>query len=79
MAVSSACRKTDWIVVAQIPAMVSQEQFAMIQEKLKHHQSIARRNNTKHAYLLRAMVSCGLCHLACTGRSAKRGHANSSL
>lgn len=65
----------DWIVVAQIPAMVSQEQFAMIQEKLKHNQSIARRNNTKHAYLLRAMVSCGLCHLACTGRSAKRGHA----
>lgn len=65
----------DWIVVAQIPAIVSQEQFAMIQEKLKHNQSVARRNNTKHPYLLRAMVSCGLCHLACTGRSAKRGHA----
>jgi site-specific DNA recombinase len=47
----------DWIVVAQIPAIVSQEQFEMIQEKLKHNQSIASRNNTKHQYLLRAMGS----------------------
>jgi len=64
----------DWIVVAQIPAIVSQEQFEMIQEKLKHNQSIASRNNTKHQYLLRAMISCGLCHLACTGRTTDTGH-----
>jgi len=68
----------DWIVVAHIPVIVSQEQFAMIQEKLKHNQSIASRNNTKHQYLLRAMVSCGLCQLACTGRTADTGHANSA-
>ncbi len=65
----------DWIVVAQIPAIVSQEQFDVIQEKLKHNQSIASRNNKKHQYLLRAMVSCGLCHLACTGRMTNTGHA----
>ena len=65
----------DWIVVAQIPAIVSQEQFEMIQEKLKHNQSIASRNNTKHQYLLRAMISCGLCHLACTGRTTDTGHS----
>jgi len=64
----------DWIVVAQIPAIVSQEQFEMIQEKLKHNQSIASRNNTKHQYLLRAMISCGLCQLACTGRTTDTGH-----
>ena len=64
----------DWIVVAQIPAIVSQEQFDMIQEKLKHNQSVASRNNTKHQYLLRAMISCGLCHLACTGRTTDTGH-----
>ena len=40
----------DWIVVAQIPAIVSQEQFEMIQEKLKHNQSIASRNKGS-AYL----------------------------
>jgi site-specific DNA recombinase len=65
----------DWIVVAHIPAIVSQEQFEMIQEKLKHNQSVASRNNTKHQYLLRAMVSCGLCQLACTGRTTDTGHA----
>jgi len=68
----------DWIVVAHIPAIVSQEQFAMIQEKLKHNQSVASRNNTKHQYLLRAMVSCGLCQLACTGRTTDTGHADSA-
>jgi len=65
----------DWIVVAQIAAIVSQEQFEVVQEKLKHNQSIASRNNKKHQYLLRAMVSCGLCHLACTGRTTDTGHA----
>jgi site-specific DNA recombinase len=64
----------EWIVVAHIPAIISQEQFEMIQEKLKHNQSIASRNNTKHQYLLRAMISCGLCHLACTGRTTDTGH-----
>ncbi len=47
----------EWIVVAHIPAIVSQEQFDMLQEKLKHNQSIASRNNKKHQYLLRAMRS----------------------
>jgi site-specific DNA recombinase len=65
----------DWIVVAQIPPIASQEQFEMLQEKLKHNQSIASRNNKAHQYLLRAMVSCGLCHLACTGRTTDTGHA----
>jgi site-specific DNA recombinase len=64
----------DWIVVAQIAAIISQEQFEMVQEKLKHNQSLASRNNTVHQYLLRAMVSCGLCQLACTGRTTDTGH-----
>jgi site-specific DNA recombinase len=68
----------DWIVVAQIPAIISQAQFEVIQEKLKHNQSIASRNNKAHQYLLRAMVSCGLCHLACTGRTTDTGHADSA-
>jgi site-specific DNA recombinase len=65
----------EWIVVAHIPAIVSQEQFDMLQEKLRHNQSLASRNNKKHQYLLRAMVSCGLCQLACTGRTTDTGHA----
>jgi site-specific DNA recombinase len=55
---------------------VSQEQFEQVQAKLAHNQQFARRNNTAHPYLLRALVSCGKCHLACTGRSdARYGYA----
>lgn len=50
----------EWIVVAQIPSIVSQEQFDLIQAKLKQNQSYASRNNKAHQYLLRAMISCGL-------------------
>jgi len=47
----------EWIVVAHIPALVSQEQFDLLQEKRKHNQSVASRKNTKHQSLLRAMGS----------------------
>ncbi len=43
----------------------------MVQAKLAHNQSFAKRNNTSHQYLLRAMLSCGLCRLSCNGRSSK--------
>ena len=39
----------------------------MVQAKLAHNQSFAKRNNTSHQYLLRAMLSCGLCGLSCNG------------
>ncbi len=65
----------EWVAVTQIPAIVSQEQFDLVQAKLAHNQHFARRNNTSHPYLLRALVSCGMCHLACTGRSSKLGYA----
>lgn len=64
-----------WIVVAQVPAILSQEQFEQVQARLAHNQQFARRNNNSHAYLLRALVSCGTCHLACTGRSSQAGYA----
>jgi site-specific DNA recombinase len=58
----------EWEAVAQIPAIVTQEQFDLVQSKFAHNQQYARRNNTAHPYLLRALVSCGACHLSCTGR-----------
>src|SRR6266536_277037 len=61
----------EWIEVGQVPAIVSKEQFEMVQAKLAHNQSFAKRNNTSHPYLLRAMLSCGLCGLSCNGRSSK--------
>jgi site-specific DNA recombinase len=65
----------EWIAVAQVPAIVSQEQFDLVQAKLAHNQQFARRNNTAHQYLLRALVSCGVCRLSCMGRNREGGYA----
>jgi site-specific DNA recombinase len=58
-----------WILVGQVPAVVSQTHFEEVQAKLATNRSFARRNNTAHRYLLRALVSCGCCGLACTARA----------
>src|SRR5262245_14410344 len=72
--VSSVRRPPEqWILVATIPAVVSPEVFAQVQAKLAHNQGFARRHNTAHHYLLRALVSCGRCGLACTGRTVHPG------
>jgi len=55
----------EWIPVGTVPAIVTQEQFDLVAEKLSHNQSVASRNNKKNTYLLRALVSCGKCGLAC--------------
>jgi site-specific DNA recombinase len=65
----------EWIPVATIPAVVSQEQFALVREKLAHNQAFARRRNTAHCYLLRALVSCGRRQSACTAQTSASGHA----
>ena len=58
-----------WIPVATIPALISREQFDRVQAKLARNQQFARRHNTAHDYLLRALVSCGVCQMACAGRT----------
>ncbi len=60
-----------WIEVARIPAIIGQEEFDLVQAKLAQNIQYAGRNNTAHAYLLRSMVSCGLCRMACIGRFIK--------
>jgi site-specific DNA recombinase len=58
---------TDWIEVCQVPMIVSQERFEQVQAKLRENASLASRNNTAHPYLLKSLVSCGLCRGACVG------------
>jgi len=65
----------EWVAVTQVPAIVSQEHFDRVQAKLAHNQQFACRNNSAYPYLLRALVSCGTCQLACTGRSSRGGYA----
>ena len=60
-----------WILVGQIPAIVSQECFEQVQAKLKQNQQFARRNNKAHTYLLRALVNCGLCRMSCSGQTRR--------
>jgi site-specific DNA recombinase len=62
----------DWIEVP-VPPIVSEESFAQVQAKLDANQQGAARN-TRHEYLLRALVSCGACRLACTGRQTGAGY-----
>lgn len=54
-----------WITVP-VPALVSAEQFELVRRRLAANQQGARRSTT-HPYLLRGLVSCGVCHLACVG------------
>ena len=66
--------REDWIAVAPVPPIVTQELFDRVQDKLARNRQFARRNNTAHPYLLRALVSCGVCGLACFGRCMPTGH-----
>jgi site-specific DNA recombinase len=60
--------------VASIPALVSEERFAQAQAKLARNRAFARRHNTAHAYLLRALVSCGGCRSSCLCRTIHPGY-----
>ena len=71
MTTSMPTSPDQWIVVGHIPALVSQQSFAQVQGKLKTNQPFARRNNRAQSYLLRALVSCGCCQLACTGQTRR--------
>jgi site-specific DNA recombinase len=62
----------DWIAVP-VPQIVAEETFAQVQAKLDTNQQGAARN-TRHPYLLRALVSCGVCRLSCTVRQTQPGY-----
>jgi len=62
----------DWIEVP-VPPIVSEDTFAQVQAKLDTNQQGAARN-TRHEYLLRALVSCGTCRLSCTARQTGAGY-----
>jgi site-specific DNA recombinase len=66
--------REEWVEAGSIPALVTRKQYELVQEKLERNRQFAARNNTAHDYLLRALISCGLCGLACTGRTAGVGY-----
>ena len=64
----------DWLPI-HVPALISQATFDAAQGRLERNSRTARRNNTTYQYLLRGLVSCGQCHLACTGRTSQSGYS----
>jgi site-specific DNA recombinase len=65
--------RTEWIEVGTIPAIISPEIFAQVEEKLARNQQLAMRNAHAERYLLRALVSCGVCRHCCSGRTCPKG------
>jgi site-specific DNA recombinase len=63
----------EWIPIA-VPATIGEEEFSRVQEKLAANQERAPRNNTRHPYLLRALVSCGQCRLSAPARMTWDGY-----
>jgi site-specific DNA recombinase len=70
-----ATPRETWIPICTIPALVSQELFDRVQQKLVQNQRFARRNTRHDQYLLRALVSCGMCQSSCLARRLKSGHS----
>ena len=66
----------EWIAIP-VPAIVRPETFAAAQAHWSRNTQMARRHNTTHEYLLRGLVSCGPCQLACTGRTLPPGYHDS--
>jgi site-specific DNA recombinase len=64
--------RADWIAIP-VPAIIAQELFERTQIKLEHNRRSAKRNNAKHEYLLRCLVSCGRCRCACSARHTVTG------
>ncbi len=64
----------DWIGIP-VPAIVSQELYDAAQQRLDENKHMSRRNNHKHDYLLRALVSCGQCRLSSAGRMVHPGYS----
>jgi site-specific DNA recombinase len=69
-----ALPREDWIAVASVPVIVDEETFGRVQARLSQNRAFAARNNTAHPYLLRGLVSCGACGLACAGRHLRPGY-----
>ena len=63
----------DWINIP-IPAIVSQEMFDQVQAKLSVNRQTSPRNNKSYRYLLRGLVSCGICRLGANGRMQFPGY-----
>ena len=59
----------DWILIP-VPALVSEDLFATVQEQLAENRKVARERRRGAAYLLQGLVVCRRCGYAFYGKSA---------
>jgi site-specific DNA recombinase len=59
----------EWIEVA-VPVLVSETIWQQAQERLAMNQKFAARNNSRHFYLLRGLLVCGVCGRTLVGRTS---------
>jgi len=62
-----------WIPIP-VAAIVTQETYDLAQARLEQNKQMARRNNDTNDYLLRSLVSCARCRLACQGVTIGTGY-----
>jgi site-specific DNA recombinase len=58
--------REQWIAIP-VPAIIEQEYWDRAQEQLARNAKLSFRNNQKHNYLLRCLLTCGACGLAMHG------------
>ncbi|MGI4800542.1 MAG: recombinase family protein, partial [Janthinobacterium lividum] len=67
----ASCRqlkpREQWVAIP-VPALVDQDTWDRAQAQLARNAALSFRNNTKHSYLLRCLLTCAGCGLAMAGR-----------
>jgi site-specific DNA recombinase len=58
--------KSEWIEI-EVPALIDEDTFRRVGERLKKNIWWSARNNTQHQYLLRGLIQCGECGYKMTG------------
>ena len=59
----------EWITIP-VPIIVSPDLWQEVQEQLQMNKRFAQRNNQKHQYPLRSLLTCGVCGHTLVGRTA---------
>ena len=77
----NSCRqprpREEWIPIS-VPALIDQETAVLAQTQLGKNSALSFRNNTKHSYLLRCLLTCKTCGLAMFGTTYKATKRNSN-
>ncbi len=63
--------REDWITIA-VPVIISEQLWQDVQDMLNQNKRFSPRNNHKHAYLLRGLLTCGICGYTLAGRTARK-------